>query len=177
MSIYREKKRKNFWKARRTKTEKPLKSFVGEIVLCSYIQGREEREIKSHLIEGATLVQISLISPYNLLQVKIPFYNMRFFVYKRPSNATHLESIVHVFVPSLHSVLGQFVLRAVWCLLTAWLRIVNQDYNDSPRNSIQSRKNSPQKCLQANKRVSVTRRCLCAYTSCICVTKNACWQY
>lgn len=177
MSIYREKKRKNFWIARRTKTEKLLKSFVEEIVLCSYIQGREEREIKSHLTEDATLVQISLITPYHLLQSKIPFQNMRSFVYKCPSNATRLESIVQVFVPSLRSASGQFILWAVWCLLTAWLRMVNWDYNEFPRNSVQSRKNSPQKCSQANKRVLMTRHCLCAYTSSIFVAKNACWQY
>lgn len=37
------------------------------------IQGREEREIKPHLTAGNTLVQISVISLYHLLQSKIPF--------------------------------------------------------------------------------------------------------
>lgn len=39
----------------KTKAEKPLKSFAWEIVLRSYVQGREEREIKSYETKGCHL--------------------------------------------------------------------------------------------------------------------------
>lgn len=69
MSIYREKKRKNFWKARRTKPEKPLKSFVGEIALCSYIQGRKGNKItfnrRCHLGTNFFDLSISFVAVKN----------------------------------------------------------------------------------------------------------------
>lgn len=39
----------------KTKAEKPLKSFAWEIVWCSYIQGREEKEIISYATKSCHL--------------------------------------------------------------------------------------------------------------------------
>lgn len=71
MSIYREKRERTSERP----GEQNQRSLWNPLLrrLPYVVISKEEREIKSHLTEGATLVQISLISPSHLLQSKIPF--------------------------------------------------------------------------------------------------------
>lgn len=172
--MYMEKKRQSFWKTWENKSRETSEVLCLEECLMWLYPNKRGK--------GHKIIWNKMLPPYYkfIWSLHIICYSQQYLLAREilclqvftKCRTLHSESVVHVFSSTVWVV--WWVSRsclAVWCLLIAWRRMVNQDYNEFPRDGMQSRKNSQQKCLQANKNVSVTSHFLGVYMSSIFVTE------